>query len=349
MGTSARPKIHFFDPKDEVKPVKIDQKAPAKPVKQPKAHYRLTNWPAYNQALIHRGSLQLWVEEDTLKNWYYQGPQKPGGAYRYSDACIECALRIKYVLSLAFRQTQGFIASLFEAMKLDLQIPSYTQLCRRQAQLTGPLTPAHSPAPSQQPTYVVIDSTGLKVYGEGEWKVRQHGTTQRRTWRKVHVAYDEANNQILAIALTTNDIDDASMLEPLLAEVVLPISRVGADGAYDRAKVYDYLQDRQIQAIIPPRCNAVMWTDQQGQLLAHARNEALVAIEAVGLAEWKKQVGYHRRSKAETGMYRLKTTFGERLQSRGVSSQKVEVRLKAACLNRFSSLGMPKAIKQAPT
>lgn len=349
MGTSAHPKIRFFDPKDELKPVRNAQKTKFRPDKQPKTQYRLTNWSAYNQALIQRGNLQLWVDEDTLQNWYFQGPQKPGGAYRYSETCIECALRIKYVLSLAFRQTEGFIASLFEAMKLDLQTPSYSQLCRRQAQLTQQLTPAPSPSASQEPIYVVVDSTGLKVYGEGEWKVRQHGTTQRRTWRKVHVAYDETSNEVLAIALTTNDIDDASMLKPLLDTVVLPISRVGADGAYDRAKVYDYLLERQIQAIIPPRSNAVRWTNQQGQVLAHARNEALVAIEAVGLAEWKKQVGYHRRSKAETGMFRLKITFGERLQSRGLSSQKVEVRLKAACLNQFAHLGMPKTVKQAPT
>lgn len=349
MGTSARPKIQFFDPQDAVRPLKRAQKALAKPDKKPKVSYKLTNWPAYNQALIQRGSLQLWIDEHTLQNWYYKGPQTPGGAYRYSDACIECALRIKYVLALAFRQTQGFIASLFEAMKLDLRAPSYTQLCRRQTQLTDKLTPAPIPSTSQDPTYVVVDSTGLKVYGEGEWKVRQHGTTQRRTWRKVHVAYDEATTEVLAIALTTNDIDDASMLKPVLDDVVLSINRVGADGAYDQAKVYDYLQQCQIQAIIPPRSNAVKWRDQEGQVLAHARNEALVAIEAVGLAEWKKQVGYHRRSKAETGMYRLKITFGERLQSRGLSSQKVEVRLKAVCLNRFSSLGMPKAVKHVPT
>ncbi|MBC3795102.1 hypothetical protein FH603_5637 [Spirosoma sp. LMG 31447] len=236
MGTSAHPKIRFFDPKDELKPVRTAQKTKSRPHKQPKTQYRLTNWSAYNQALIQRGNLQLWVDEDTLQNWYFQGPQKPGGAYRYSETCIECALRIKYMLSLAFRQTEGFIASLFEAMKLDLQTPSYSQLCRRQAQLTQQLTPTPSPSASQEPTYVVVDSTGLKVYGEGEWKVRQHGTTQRRTWRKVPVAYDEASNEILAIALTTNDIDDASMLKPLLDTVVLPTNRVGADGAYDRAK-----------------------------------------------------------------------------------------------------------------
>ena len=145
MGTSARPKIHFFDPQDEKKALRTAQKDKSRTDKQPKTRYRLTNWPAYNQALIQRGSLQLWVDEDTLQNWYYQGPQKPGGAYRYSDACIECALRIKYVLALAFRQTQGFIASLFEAMKLALQTPNYSQLCRRQARLSQQLTPAPSP------------------------------------------------------------------------------------------------------------------------------------------------------------------------------------------------------------
>ena len=152
---------------------------------------------------------------------------------------------------------------------------------------------------------------------------------------------------MLAIALTTNDIDDASMLKPLLDELIQPVSRVAAAGAYDQAKVYDYLQQRQIQPVIPPRANAIVWTHKQGQFLEHARNQAVLAVEEVGLATWKKQAGYHRRSKAETNMFRLKITFGERLQSRRLTSQKVEVRVKAACLNRFCDLGMPNAIKKA--
>jgi hypothetical protein len=345
MGTSARPKIRFFKPEDNLKTPKTDQNAKSQCENPPKVRYRLTNWATYNQALIQRGRLELWLDEQTRQSWYHSGPQNPGGAYRYSDACIQAALQIKYVLGLAFRQTQGFIASLLEAMHLNLQTPSYSQLCRRQVGRLPVRTPGPTPPPGEQSAYVVVDSTGLKVYGEGEWKVRQHGTSQRRTWRKVHMAYDETTNEVLAIKLTTNDIDDASMLKPLLEELTQPVSRVAADGAYDRAKVYDYLQAQGIQAIIPPRVNAIRWLDQQGQLLRHARNEAVAAIERIGLSEWKQQVGYHRRSKAETGMYRLKTIFGDRLQSRALGRQQVEVRVKAACLNQFSRLGMPKAVK----
>lgn len=352
MGTSARPKIRFFKPEDCLKASKSRSKA-ILPSPKPQVRYGLSNWPSYNQALIQRGSLSLWLDEQTLQTWYYTGPQQPGGVRLYSDACIECALRIKYVLGLAFRQTQGLLASLIRALRLDLQTPSYSQLCRRQAQLAQGLiaeqnqTAARSPS-EQQAAYVVVDSTGLKVYGEGEWKIRQHGTSQRRTWRKVHLACDEATNQILAIALTTNDIDDASMLKPLLDELTQPVSRVAADGAYDQAKVYDYLQQRQIQPVIPPRANAIVWTDKQGQFLEHARNQAVLAVEELGMATWKKLVGYHRRSKAETSMFRLKITFGERLRSRRLISQKVEVRIKAVCLNRFCELGRPITIKKTP-
>lgn len=349
MGTSARPKIRFFKPSDCVKAFKLRPKTSLPAPKPPKVRYGLSNWPTYNQALIQRGSLHLWLDEQTLQAWYHTGPQKSGGAYRYSDACIECALRIKYVLGLAFRQTQGLLASLIEAMKLNLQIPSYSQLCRRQARLAQRLPQGQELPSDRQAAYVVVDSTGLKVYGEGEWKVRQHGTSRRRTWRKVHLACDEATNQVLAVTLTTNDIDDASMLKPLLDELTQPVSQVGADGAYDREKVYDYLQQRQIQPVIPPRANAIIWTDKQKQPLVHARNQAVLIINEVGLAQWKQQVGYHRRSKAETGMYRLKIIFGDRLQSRGLTSQKVEVRVKAACLNRFCNLGMPNAVKKSPT
>lgn len=299
MGTSARRKIRFFKPEDCVKASKSRLKTSLQGPKPLKVRYGLSNWPDYNQALIQRGSLHLWLDEQTLQTWYHTGPRKPGGVYRYSDACIECALRIKYVLGLAFRQTQGLLASLIKAMKLDLQIPSYSQLCRRQVRLVQRLPPEQELPLDRQAAYVVVDSTGLKVYGEGEWKVRQHGASQRRTWRKVHLACDEATNQVLAIALTGNEVDDASMLKPLLDELTQPVGRVGADGAYDRVKVYDYLRQRQIQPVIPPRANAIVWTDKQGQPVVHARNQAVLAIEEVGLATWKQQVEYHRRSKSD--------------------------------------------------
>ncbi|GAA4398237.1 hypothetical protein GCM10023187_08690 [Nibrella viscosa] len=163
------------------------------------------------------------------------------------------------------------------------------------------------------------------------------------------MAYNEATNQVLAITLTSSDIDGAAMLEPLLEAITLPVNKVVADGAYDQKKVYDYLQQQQIQAIIPPRANAILWLDQDRQPLVHDRNQAVLKIKTLGLADWKRAVGYHRRSKAETGMYRLKVIFGERLRSRTLSRQQVEVRLKADCLNRFSRLGLPMAVKKPPT
>ena len=172
---------------------------------------------------------------------------------------------------------------------------------------------------------------------------------RRPGWRKLHLAVDEATNELHAVELTTNAISDADMVKPLVADITCPIARLSGDGAYDQAKVYDALEMRGIEPVIPPRCNAVIWRDQGGNDLVHARNEALTKIDSVGLAEWKRQIGYHRRSKAETGMFRWKKTFGERLSSRLLANQQAEARVKANCLNRFTRLGMPKAVKRVPT
>jgi len=232
---------------------------------------------------------------------------------------------------------------------MKLQVPSYSQLCRRQARSNAFTSPTLLGEMPSEPIYVVLDSTGLKVYGEGEWKVKKHGADKRRTWRKLHLAVDEATNELHAVELTTNAISDADMIKPLVADIACPIARLSGDGAYDQVKVYDELETRRIEPVIPPRSNAVIWTDEAGNELIHARNEALKKIDSVGLAEWKRQIGYHRRSKAETAMFRWKTTFGERLSTRVLANQRAEAHIKAACLNRFTNLGMPKAIKLQPT
>lgn len=328
-------KIHFFTPADNTPPKKTA--------------YRLTNWPEYNKALIQRGFITLWLDEQTLAQWYYQGPQSPGGVFRYSDRCMEAALSLKAVLGLAFRQVQGLIQSLLEAMKINLQTPSYSQLCRRQARQTAFVSIPSPPATQPGPIHIVVDSTGLKVFGEGEWKVRQDGADKRRTWRKLHLALDETTNAIHAVALTTNAVSDAQMVKPLVAGIQQPIAKLGGDGAYDQVKVYDALEARGIQPLIPPRVNAVIWTDETGKELIHPRNETLRQIDAVGLAGWKQQSGYHRRSKAETAMFRWKTTFGERLATRLLSHQQSEARIKASCLNRFTQLGMPRSVRRGST
>lgn len=340
------PKLHFFTQADNQLPP--TQKQPKEP--KPKTQkYRLTNWPEYNKALINRGFVTLWLDENTLAHWHFQGPRKPGGFVRYSDQCVQAALAIKAVFQLAFRQTQGLIQSLLDCLKMPLKAPSYTQICRRQTRLTAFSAPAPPSDSAPQPLHIVIDSTGLKVYGEGEWKVRQHGADKRRTWRKLHLVADEATNQLHAVGLTTNAVSDAEMVKPLLTAIVYPVAKLGADGAYDQLKVYDELAARQITPVIPPRANAVIWTDEVGHALAHARNDILSRIGAVGLADWKQESSYHRRSKAETAMFRWKTIFGERLSARLLTNQQVEAQIKATCLNRFTTLGMPKAVKRTPT
>lgn len=346
MGSSAMPKLHFFTQADNQVPKKPKK---AKKSQSAKETYRLSNWPEYNKALITRGFVTLWLSEDTLANWYYQGSRAAGGQFRYSDGCIQAALALKAIFRLAFRQTQGLIQSMLAIMKMNLQVPSYTQLCRRQAKVVAFSAPVPCEDSTVEALHIVIDSTGLKVYGEGEWKVKKHGTHKRRTWRKLHLAIDESTNDIHAVELTTNAVSDADMVKPLLDEMKQPVAKVGGDGAYDQIKVYEQLEIRHIQPLIPPRGNAVIWMDKAGNDLVHPRNEAIRQIEAVGLTTWKRQCGYHRRSKAETAMFRWKACFGERLATRLLTHQQIEAQVKAACLNRFTKLGMPKAVKCQPT
>ena len=337
------PKLHFFTQADN-QPPKAQKQPPT-----PKEKYRVTNWSEYNKALVNRGLITLWLDQNTLDHWHYQETRTAGGLFRYSDQCIQAALALKAVFRIAFRQTQGLIQSILAVMKMQLPVPSYSQLCRRQARINAFIPPTPCSESPAEPIYIVLDSTGLKVYGEGEWKVRKHGADKRRTWRKLHLAVDEATNELHAVELTTNTISDADMVKPLVADISCPIARLSGDGAYDQVKVYDTLEMRRIEPVIPPRSNAVVWTDEAGNELVQARNEALKQIDSMGLAEWKRQIGYHRRSKAETGMFRWKTIFGERLSTRLLANQQAEARVKANCLNRFTKLGMPKAVKRVPT
>ena len=318
---------------------------------KPKEKYRVTNWKAYNKALIERGSLALWINEEVVEGWYHTGEQKPGGEFIYSDRCIRCLLSIKSLFRLGFRQAEGFARSLVLMLELNenLAAPSYSQTCRRQKALKISVRAKDRRRleAGGEKLHIVVDSTGLKVYGEGEWKVRQHGIGKRRTWRKLHLAVNEGNNDLLAVELTTNGVDDAEVVPDLLEQVEEPVGKFGGDGAYDKAKVYDELEGGNIKPIIPPREDAAYWEDGDGNLLAHPRNEALKAIDGVGRAEWKKRSGYHRRSKAEVAMFRYKTMFGPKMYARKFENQKTEVRIKCAIINKFNQLGMPASVKVA--
>jgi hypothetical protein len=191
----------------------------------------------------------------------------------------------------------------------------------------------------------VADSTGLKVYGEGEWKVRKHGYNKRRTWRKLHLGVDEKTGMIYASTLTQNNVDDASQVEELIEQTEAQnINRFAGDGAYDKHMCWNVLKEEQIEGIIPPIRTAVYWKDKQGNVLDHDRNRILKQIDQVGRKEWKKQSAYHRRSISETAMFRFKTIFGPKLYSRQLPKQKTEAKIKVRALNIMTAQGMPVSV-----
>lgn len=294
--------------------------------------YRVTNWPEYDRALVQRGPLTLWFEETFLREPWRPAPTgKRGAPFSYSDITIQALLTLKAVFALPYRMVEGLARSIIQLMGVELSIPEHTLLSRRAKTLTVRIPRRQRPGP----VHVVVDSTGLKLYGEGEWKVRQHGVGKQRTWRKVHVAVDADAKDILGVEVTTPEWTDSEVFAGLLEQVEGEIAQVDGDGAYDSQGVYEVALERGAKVAVPPRENAVPWEDH------HPRTQALASIAEKGLAEWKKAVGYHRRSLAENGIYRLKQVFGERLISRLFETQVTEVHVRVAALNIMTYLGMP--------
>jgi len=308
----------------------------------PKPAYRIRNWKAYNDGLVHRGSLTLWVDRDTLRAWRYQGPARRGAQFEYSDLAIECLLTLRSVYRLTLRATEGFARSLIGLMEVDLPVPDYTTLCRRAATVRVTL-----PRRAEGPLHLVLDSTGLKVYGEGEWKVRQHGYSKRRTWLKLHLAVDPQTHEVQAAMVTDAGVTDAEAVPDLLEQVENPIDGAAGDGAYDRQVVYDALESRSARAVIPPRRDAKVKRHGNSTGPRLARDENLRRIRKVGRASWKKESGYHRRSLAETAMFRMKAIFGDGVASRSPAQQATEAGVRCRALNIMTHQGMPQSERVA--
>ena len=295
------------------------------------------NWSAYNQALVARGSLTLWIDGDLVRQWAGEhDPRRMGRPPVYSDAAIQLVLTLRALYGLGLRQAEGFVRSLFQAHGLDLPVPDYTTVSRRSADLRIDLGVRAGTGPRT----LLLDSTGLKVYGEGEWKVRRHGYSKRRTWRKLHIGVDADTLEIVAGETTTNGVSDGSQAEPLLSAVPGEVAAVKADGAYDQEGVYRAVAARSAAAVIPPRRDAVIHRHGNRGGVRLARDENLRGVRRYGRRGWKRRAGYHERSLVETTMYRLKITFGDRLRSRKLETQETENRLRCRILNKFTRLGM---------
>ena len=311
-----------------------------------KATYRIGNWAAYNQSLVQRGSITLWISEDVLANWHPEpdGPRQRGGQVHYSDQAVECLLMLKAVYRLPYRQTMGFGQSVMDLLGADVRVPDYTTLCKRSADLAVSL-PTSNP---NEAKHIVVDSTGLKIYGEGEWKVRQHGYSKRRTWRKLHLSVDESGQEIQAVVLTEAGVDDAEAGKQLVDDTPGEIDQVSGDGSYDKRKFYDACTERGVKCItVPPRRDAKIWQHGNSKKAPLPRDQNLRRIRQVGRKAWKVESDYHRRSLAETAVFRFKIIFGNTLSARTLTGQITEAGIKAAALNRMTQLGMPDSYRLA--
>ena len=308
-----------------------------------KTQYRIRNWPAYNAALIGRGSLTLWVDDAAIRSWRYTGPTQRGAQYRYAAAAITCVLTLRAVYHLAWRAAEGLTQSVLARLEVALPVPSYSTLSRRAAEGAVAL----GALPRSGPMHWVSDASGFKVYGEGEWKVRQQGWSKRRTWRKLHWGVDEATGEIGAAVASEAQVADAAAVPELLEQGAGEIGQVSAAGAYDKRRCYEALEECGAKAVIPPRRDAKIWQHGNCAGAPWQRDENLRAIRQQGRRRWKQDSGYHRRSLAETAFFRLKTLFGPALHSRKFPQQATELFLTAAALNRMTHLPMPESYRLA--
>jgi len=304
------------------------------------ARYRTTNWSAYNAALRRRGSLLVWLDREM--EWLAPASRRPGRPRTFSDAAIQFCLSLKVLFGLALRQTIGMVESLLRLAGLDWPVPDYSTLCRRQKTVTIQIPFRRAGGPLN----LLVDSTGVKVLGDGEWQVRKHGPSRRRQWRKVHLAMDTATGDVRAVEFTSSREGDSPVLPDLLAQIPAdqPIATITGDGAYDTRACHTAIADRGATAIIPIRRNGRAWKEDSPA--ARARNETLRATRRFGRALWKRLTGYHSRSRAEAKMLCLKS-FSERIMARDPDRQTAEIHTRIALMNRFSALGQAEIVRVA--
>ncbi|MHC2791110.1 hypothetical protein ACVINZ_000122 [Mesorhizobium jarvisii] len=280
--------------------------------------FRVTNWRDDEAGLRRRGSLTLWVTPEALAGWRAPRRKTRGGQARYSDLAIETALTLGCVFAMRLRQTEGLLHSLLDLMGLKVPVPDHTTLSRR-AQKWEPSARRNPPLPDG-PLHVLVDSTGSKVYGAGQWLEQKHGTRSRRNWRKLHLAVDAKSGAIIAQRLTDQDTDDPSQVAPLLDQIDGEIDQFTADGAYDGKPTYRSILQHSATAniVIPPRATAVESGDSgpPGQ-----RDKHIAAIASDGRLKWQAASGYGKRALSETAIGRYKGLIRRRLRARLHRSQ----------------------------
>ena len=314
----------------------------------PRQTHKVTNWPAYDASFRQRGSLTVWFTAEAIQAWGAEPRTTRGGQPWYSRLAILTALTLRAVFRLALRQTEGLIGSLIRLLGLDLAVPDHTTLSRRAVTLEIPRPQSRSSTDAgngAKPVHLLVDSTGLKLCGPGEWLIEKHGTKTRRSWRKLHLGVDADTGQIVASALTGREADDGAQVGPMLDQVAGPVASVTGDGAYDQDSVYASVAQRHPEAaiIVPPSSTAV--PSKMAEREPTQRDCHVQAIAAHGRMAWQKASGYNRRARAETAVGRWKRVIGDGLRAHTDERRATEVDVAVHVLNRMLELGRPKYVR----
>jgi hypothetical protein len=309
----------------------------------PRPKRRVTNWSEYNEALRQRGSLTVWFTDEAIAAWKAAPRTTPGGQPHYSDLAMTTALTLRAVFHLALRQAEGLIGSVLQRLGVDLPVPDFSTLSRRAQRLE---LPAQTRA-AGGPIHLLVDSSGLKLGGPGEWLVEKHGTRKRRSWRKLHIGFDAVTGRIVASLLTDRDVDDASQVDPLLDQITEPVEVFMGDGGYDRTNVYTALDERHpdVKVIVPPRADAVL--SATADTNPTQRDRHIQAITGKGRMAWQRDSGYNERARVEGQFARWKQVIGDGLRFHSDEARATEVAVAASVLNRMLDLGCPSSVRVA--
>ena len=289
---------------------------------------RKRNWHKYNQDLVKRGSITFFIDSKALTEKPEEN--KRGRPRLFSHPLIHLLLVLKIQYRLTYRTLEGFAKSMLPHIQADIFLPTYSLICKRASKLEA-LLPRLS---SRRPKVVLLDATGIKVYGEGEWKVKMHGVSKRRKWIKLHIAVDEKTQEIIRLEVTKGHEADCKVGPKIIENLPKSVDTVIGDGGYDTKRCRQAIYQMGAKELIPPRKNSRL-----SPVLVR-RNNALLEIKGLGgdqLAReiWGKLTGYSRRAIAETSFSRLKRLYGERFFSKKVETQKVEGHIKCKMLNQM--------------